>query len=86
MPSTVISLPDRRDPNAIIKGAATDASMITAMKRQAAIVADARNKPSNGIKGTGSAVDGVYQRGFTDGPVRPVLLTRGLSLGFFRVN
>jgi hypothetical protein len=60
--------------------------MITAMKRQAAIVADARNKPTNGIKGTGSVVDGVYQRGFTDAPVRPVLLTRGLSLGFFRVN
>lgn len=81
----VVSLQDRGDPRAIIKGPATDASMITRMKRQAAIANGLTAYPA-GRKGMGSIVDGQHVRGFHDNGARTGLIKFGASLGFFRVN
>ena len=80
----IISLQDRGDPRAIIKGPATDASMITQMKRRAAIVADIVSHPT-GRKGMGAVVDGQMSRGFDSTSISSTWLSRGGSLGFFRV-
>jgi hypothetical protein len=81
----VVALQDRGDARAIIKGPATDASMITRMKRQAAISNDLKNHPA-GRKGTGAIVDGQHIRGFQENGVRVGLINYGAGLGFFRVN
>ena len=78
-----ISLQDRGDPRAIIKGPAPDASMITALKRQAAITGYIGTNP-RGLKGMGAVVDGQLQRGFDSTSIRTTWLNRGASLGFFR--
>ena len=80
----IIALQDRGDPRAIIKGPATDASMITQMKRRAAIVADIVSHPT-GRKGMGAVVDGQHTRGFDATSVRSTFIKHGGSLGFFRV-
>lgn len=85
MPS-VISVIDRNDPGAFKKGPATDASMITRMKRQHAITLDLLAQQStNGRKGTGIIVDGKHIRGFQENGVRTGLIKHGAALGFFRV-
>lgn len=84
MPS-VISLPDRGDPRAIIKGPAPDASMITQMRRQHAISLDLINHPT-GRKGTGAIVDGQRIRGFHNNGVGSTYIKYTGALGFFRVN
>lgn len=84
MPTSVVSLVDRNDPRAFKKGPATDASMITRMKREAAIVSHIIGSPK-GDKGTGAIVDGQMSRGFDSTSIRTTLLNRGASLGFFRV-
>ena len=81
----LIALQDRGDRRAIIKGPATDASMITRMKRQAAITADLISNPK-GRKGMGGIVDGLHIRGFHDNGVRTSYRSFGAGLGFFRVN
>jgi len=82
----VISLIDRNDPGAFKKGPATDASMITRMKRQHAITLDLiSQRPGNGRKGTGIIVDGQHIRGFQENGVRTGLIKYGASMGFFRV-
>jgi len=82
----VVSLIDRRDPGAFKKGPATDASMITRMKRQHAIALDMISQtPGNGRKGTGVIVDGQKIRGFQDNGVRSNYRNFGANLGFFRV-
>ena len=86
MPTSVVSLTDRNDPSAFKKGPATDASMITRMKRQHAIALDIiAQRPTNGRKGTGVIVDGQHIRGFQDTGVRSNYLKYGAGLGFFRV-
>lgn len=81
----VVALQDRGDARAIVKGPATDASMITRMKRQAAIAADlVSNK--QGRKGTGAIVDGQHIRGFKENGVQDVFVNYGAGLGFFRVK
>jgi hypothetical protein len=80
-----ISLQDRGDPRAIIKGPATDASMITEMKRRSAIVADLVSNPK-GRKGTGGVVDRQQTRGFNATDVRTTFIKNGSVLSFFRVN
>ena len=82
---TVVSLIDRNDPGAFKKGPATDASMITRMKRQHAITLDLISH-SAGRKGNGAIVDGQHIRGFQDNGVRIGLITFGANMGFFRVN
>jgi len=84
MPTSVVSLVDRRDTTAFNKGPATDASMITRMKREAAIVGYIASN-SRGLKGTGAIVDGQMSRGFDSTSIRTTLLNRGAGLGFFRV-
>lgn len=82
----VISLIDRNDPGAFKKGPATDASMITRMKRQHAITLDIISQtPNNGRKGTGVIVDGQHIRGFHENGVRSSYRNFGGGLGFFRV-
>lgn len=86
MPTSVVSLKDSNDPTAFKKGPATDASMITRMKRQHAIALDLiAQRPTNGRKGTGLIVDGQHIRGFQDNGVRANYLKHGAALGFFRV-
>jgi len=83
---TVVSLIDRNDPRAFKKGPATDASMITRMKRQHAITLDLiSHTPNNGRKGTGIIVDGQHIRGFQENGVRTGLIKHGAAMGFFRV-
>lgn len=81
---TVISLIDRNDPGAFKKGPATDASMITRMKRQAAIAGDLISHPA-GRKEMGAIVDGQHIRGFQDNGVRTTYIKHAAALGFFRV-
>ena len=81
----VISLQDRGDTRAVVKGPATDASMITEMKRRAAIIADLTSNPK-GRKNTGGVVDGQHIRGFTDTTTSAVFVNRGARLSFFKVN
>lgn len=81
---TVVSLVDRNDPGAFKKGPATDASMITRMKRQHAITLDLLNHPT-GRKGMGMIVDGQHIRGFQENGVRTGLIKHGAAMGFFRV-
>ena len=80
----IIALQDRRDPSAFVKGPATDASMITQMKRQAAIVSYIQSN-TRGAKGMGAVVDGQMSRGFDSTSISSTWLSRGGSLGFFRV-
>jgi hypothetical protein len=56
--------------------------MITAMKRQAVLVTEAKKTPQ-GDKGTGAVVDSQRSRGM-DGGVVPVFVTRGAILGFLK--
>jgi hypothetical protein len=84
MPTTVVSLIDSRDPGDFKKGPATDASMITRMKREAAIATYINSAP-RGLKGTGAVVDGQMTRGFDSTSIRTTFLNRGAGLGFFRV-
>ena len=84
MPTTVVSLIDRRDPREFKKGPATDASMITRMKREAAIATYINSSP-RGLKGIGAVVDGQLTRGFDSTSIRTTFLNRGAGLGFFRV-
>ena len=61
------------------KGPGTDASFITAMKRERAVVNVANSavyNPTNPIR------DGIYTRGFTNGVI-PYFFKRGSHLGFF---
>ena len=82
----VVSLIDRNDPGAFKKGPATDASMITRMKRQHAITLDIISQtPGNGRKGTGVIVDGQKIRGFSENGVSTSYRAFGGGLGFFRV-
>ena len=86
MPTSVVSLIDRNDPGAFKKGPATDASMITRMKRQHAITLDLlAHQSTNGRKGTGLIVDGQHIRGFQENGVRTSLIKHGSGMGFFRV-
>lgn len=78
-----IELIDRNDPGAFKKGPATDASMITRMKREAAITRYIISSP-RGLKGMGAVVDGQMTRGFDSTSIRTTFLNRGASLGFFR--
>lgn len=66
----------------IQKGPGCDASMITTMKRQAILVAEAKTTP-RGKKDTGAVVDSQHTRGM-DGGVVPVYMTRGAVLGFLK--
>ena len=79
---------DVSDPTAIRKALypAVDASMITQMKRQSAIIADLVD-PShlNGRKGMGAVVDGQMIRGFENSAIRTTYLNRGARFSFFRV-
>lgn len=85
MPS-VMAMQDVGDRTAIKKALypAVDASMITRMKRQSAIVGDLVSHPS-GRKGTGAVVDGPHTRGFTDSGLRMTFINRGAGFSFFRV-
>lgn len=77
---------DRGDKTATLKALfpAVDASMITQMKRRAAVVADLVSHPV-GRKGTGAFVDGPHTRGFTDSTVRMAYINKGAAFSFFRV-
>jgi hypothetical protein len=79
-----ISVPDRGDPRAIIKGPAPDASMLTEMKRRAAIVGDLVSNP-NGRKGTGGVVDTQKTRGSESTSIHTTFVKSGARLSFFRV-
>ena len=79
-----ISLQDRGDPNAIVKGSAPDASMLTEMKRRAAIVGDLVSNP-NGRKATGGVVDGQKTRGSESTSIHSTFIKSGARLSFFRV-
>lgn len=68
--------------NGVQKGPGCDASMITAMKRQAVLVAEAKTTPQ-GVKKMGAVVDSQRSRGM-DGGVVPVFVARGAVLGFFK--
>ena len=83
---TVIAMRDFGDPAMKQKALypAVDASMITQMKRQAAIVGDLVSHP-NGMKGTGAVVDGQKIRGFNESAIRTTFLNRGARFTFFRV-
>ncbi len=81
---TVVSLVDRNDPRAFKKGPATDASLMTRMKREAAITSYINSAP-RGLKGTGAVVDRQLTRGFDGTSIRTTFLNRGAGLGFFRV-
>ena len=65
------------------KGPAPDYSMLLQMKRRSILVAEAKTVPA-GRKNMGVVVDNPKTRGFDEGPVKPVLITRGATLGFFR--
>jgi hypothetical protein len=81
-----ISLIDRNDPGEFKKGPATDASLVTRMKRQHAIALDMISQTANnGRKGTGVLVDGQHIRGFEDNGARSGYLKHMGGLGFFRV-
>jgi len=75
-----------REPGAVIKALypAVDASMITQMKRNQAIVLDALSNPK-GRKSVGVVVDGQKTRGTTGGVV-PIFSAKGARLSFFRVG
>jgi len=79
-------LQDRGDTTAIIKGPGVDASMITRMKRQQAIVSDIKSQQANnGRKGVGVVVDGQHIRGFDNSDIRSTYINKGAGLSFFRV-
>ena len=81
-----VSLIDRNDPGEFKKGPATDASLVTRMKRQHAIALDLISQTeTNGRKGTGVLVDGQHIRGFGDNGARSSYLKHSGGLGFFRV-
>jgi hypothetical protein len=87
MPS-VMAMQDVGDRTAIKKALypAVDASMITRMKRQAAIVSDLVDPAHpNGRKGMGAVVDGQMIRGFDGSAIRTTYLNRGARFSFFRV-
>lgn len=83
---TAIAMQDVGDRTAIKKALypAVDASMITQMKRQAAIVGDLTSNPK-GRKGNGAVVDGQSIRGFNESAIRTTFLNRGARFSFFRV-
>lgn len=83
----VIFVPDYSDLNAKKKALqpATDASMLTQMKRRAAITADLTAHGTNGRKGTGVIVDGQKTRGFSATSIRSTYLHAGGGLTFLRV-
>ena len=83
---TVIAMQDFGDPNMKRKALypAVDASMITQMKRQAAIISDISSNPK-GRKGNGAVVDSQNIRGFNQSAVRTTFLNRGAGFSFFRV-
>lgn len=64
---------------------AVDASMITQMKRRAAITADLDAHGPQGRKGMGVLVDGQHTRGFGATSVRTTLINAGGGLTFLRV-
>ena len=82
-----IAVQDYSDKLAVKKALypAVDASMITQMKRRAAITADLTAHGTNGRKGTGLMVDGQHTRGFGATSVRSTLLHAGGGLTFLRV-
>lgn len=82
----VIAMQNVGDRTAIKKALypAVDASMITQMKRQAAIISDLTSNP-NGRKGNGAVVDGQKIRGFNESAIRTTFLNRGARFTFFRV-
>lgn len=79
MPVSKISL---RVKSGVQKGPGCDASMITTMKRQAVLVAEAKTTPQ-GDKKMGAVVDSQRTRGM-DGGVVPVFVARGAVLGFLK--
>ena len=83
----VISVQDYNDSIGTKKALypAVDASMITQMKRRAAIVADLGAHGPNGRKGTGVIVDGQHTRGFMSTSIRSTYLNNGGGLTFLRV-
>jgi hypothetical protein len=68
--------------NGVQKGPGCDTSMITNMKRQAVLVAEAKITP-NGKKNTGPIVDTQHTRGM-DGGVFPLLINPAGVLGFLK--
>jgi len=82
-----IAMQDYADKAAIKKALypAVDASMLTQMKRRAAITADLTAHGTNGLKGTGVVVDGQHTRGFDGTSVRSTMLHGGGGLTFLRV-
>jgi len=82
----VIAMQDVGDRTAIKKALypAVDASMITQMKRQAAIISDLTSNPK-GRTGNGAVVDGQSIRGFNESAIRTTFLNRGARFSFFRV-
>ena len=80
-------VPNYSDPNPKKKALqpATDASMITQMKRRAAITADLTSHGQNGRKGMGIVVDGPKTRGFNSTSIRSTYLHAGGGLTFLRV-
>ena len=83
----VMFVPDYSDLNAKKKALqpATDASMLTQMKRRAAITADLTSHGTNGRKGMGIVVDGPKTRGFGATSIRSTYLHAGGGLTFLRV-
>lgn len=82
-----VALQDYADKSAIRKDLypAVDASMMTQMKRRAAITADLNAHGPQGRKGTGILVDGQMTRGFGSTSVRSTMLHGGGGLTFLRV-
>lgn len=83
----VMFVPDYSDTAAKKKALmpATDASMITQMKRRAAITGDLTSHGPNGRKGMGVIVDGPKTRGFDGTSIRSTYLHTGGGLTFLRV-
>jgi len=85
MPKVSLTATSNSDNKVTQKGPAPDYSMLLEMKRRSLLVSYAKTVSSdNGRKGTGVVVDAPQQRGFTEGPAVPVLMTRGARLGFFK--
>lgn len=82
-----IAMQDYADKSAVRKELypAVDASMITQMKRRAAITADLTAHGPQGRKGMGILVDGQHTRGFVGTSVRSTLINAGGGLTFLRV-
>ena len=83
----IMFVPNYSDPNPKKKALqpATDASMITQMKRRAAITGDISSHGANGRKGMGVVVDGPMTRGFNSTSIRSTYLHAGGGLTFLRV-